>query len=73
MRGLGKELMKFSIRGASVETTEGEIGKCGHWDNELDTLGYCRDIDCRRDRLVEALKTGKAFRAKDGTIYWNQD
>lgn len=46
------------------------VCKCGHWDAEPDANGYCRDRDCRADRLVKALQAGKAFRLKDGTLVW---
>lgn len=48
----------------------GEVGRCGHWDAEYDTHGYCRDAECRHDRLVRALQSGDAFRLKDGTLVW---
>jgi len=48
----------------------GEVGKCGHWDSEYDRYGYCRDLDCRANRLVEALKAGRARKLPDGTILW---
>lgn len=46
------------------------VGKCGHYDVELDKNGYCRDEDCRRDRLIEALHSGEAMRLPNGTILW---
>ena len=51
---------------------EGEdgTGKCGHYDVELDKFGYCRDEDCKRDRLIQALHDGEAFKSPTGTIIW---
>jgi len=46
------------------------IGKCGHWDSELDAHGYCRDEDCRRERLIKALHNGEAMKAPTGVIIW---
>ena len=46
------------------------IGRCGHYDVELDDNGYCRDEDCRYNRLIEALKSGEAMKTPDGTILW---
>lgn len=52
---------------------EGGVGKCGHWDAEYDTYGYCRDEACKKDRLSKALANGKAFRLTDGTVFWMHD
>jgi hypothetical protein len=49
---------------------EGEVGRCGHWDAEYDGHGYCRDRDCKSDRLVKALQSGSAWRMPDGTLIW---
>lgn len=46
------------------------IGLCGHYDTELDAGGFCRDDDCRHERLVKALKEGRAMKVGD-TIVWN--
>lgn len=49
---------------------DGGVGLCGHYDEELDNMGYCRDEDCKRDRLIEALYKGEAMKTSDGTIIW---
>jgi len=49
---------------------EDGVGKCGHYDVELTADGYCRDEDCRRDRLIKALHSGEAMRLPNGTILW---
>jgi hypothetical protein len=46
------------------------VGKCGHYDVELDRFGYCRDEECRRERLVKALHSGEAMRLPNGTLLW---
>jgi len=48
------------------------IGKCGHYDTELDQMGWCRDEACRSVRLEQDLKNGHAQRTPgpDGTIVW---
>jgi hypothetical protein len=46
------------------------VGLCGHYDVELDALGYCRDEECRRDRFLKALYDGEAMKMSDGTIIW---
>ena len=48
----------------------GEVGRCGHWDAEYDQYGYCRDRECRHERLVRALQSGDAWRMPDGTLMW---
>lgn len=53
-----------------VEGIGESVGRCGHWDAEYDQHGYCRDQECRRDRLIKALETGDAFRTPDGTLMW---
>jgi len=50
-----------------------EVGKCGHWDSEYDSSGYCRDEDCRHARFVQALLTGKARKLPNGLIVWVHD
>lgn len=60
----------FVLAGAvESEAVEHEC-KCGHYDTP-DRFGFCRDEDCRKDRLVKALLEGKAQRLKDGTIIWD--
>jgi hypothetical protein len=70
-------LIKTKSAGPWDEITEKERGKyhdgvglCGHYDVELDALGYCRDEECRRDRLHKALLTGEAMMTKEGIIVW---
>lgn len=46
------------------------VGLCGHYDVELDKFNYCRDEDCKRERLIKALHTGEAMKTPDGTILW---
>lgn len=46
------------------------VGLCGHYDVELDKFNNCRDEECRRERLINALHTGEAMRAPNGTIIW---
>lgn len=50
--------------------TVGIICACGHWDLEIDRMGYCRDENCRYERLVKAFYSGEAAKLKDGTIVW---
>ena len=45
------------------------VGKCGHYDVELDRHGYCRDEECRKKRLADALASGKAVK-HGNTIIW---
>jgi hypothetical protein len=52
------------------EVLDGICVACGNYDTELDKNGYCRDIDCRRDRLINALESGEAMCLKNGTILW---
>jgi hypothetical protein len=77
MKDLRKYSYRMGLKGASgiykrpdgLEG-EGEVGKCGHWDAEYDWLGYCRDEQCRKNRIAAALRSGKAARLSDGTIVW---
>ena len=46
------------------------VGKCGHYDVELDKNGYCRDEECRRDRVIRALHDGEAMMSPSGTLIW---
>jgi hypothetical protein len=71
MLDLKRELYRFAVRGVQGQGNEGgSVGLCGHWDNELDHAGYCRDDDCKRDRLIQALKDGKAHKLPNGLIVW---
>jgi hypothetical protein len=60
-----------SMRSVHLDSQDkGGIGKCGHWDNELDFSGHCRDEDCRHSRVVNALLTGRACMGSDGVLRW---
>ena len=48
----------------------GKVWACGHYDEEDDGTGNCRDEKCWRERLSAALSTGEATRLKDGTVLW---
>ena len=52
------------------EENNNDVGKCGHYDIELSSDGYCRDENCRRARLKRALETGEAIRIPNGNIIW---
>jgi len=43
---------------------------CNHYDFEMDKFGFCRDEDCRYNRLIKAFYDGEAVMLKDGTIVW---
>lgn len=49
---------------------DGVCPACGNYDVELDKFNYCRDEECKRKRLVNALHIGEAIRTPDGTIIW---
>ena len=82
MEDLKKSLYKMGIKSQSagpwVDLSEEQRGKfhdgvcpaCGVYDTEMDPLGFCRDIECRRDRLTAALKSGEAMMNRDGTLVW---
>ena len=58
-------------RGVMNETGGvGAIGFCGHYGEELDKLGNCRDSDCRYQRLIKAFYNGEAMKLKNGNIVW---
>lgn len=46
------------------------VGHCGHYDVELDKFGYCRDEECKKERLSNALHSGEAIKTPDGSIIW---
>ncbi len=48
----------------------GAIMACGHYDLHDDGMGYCRDEECRRNRLIEAFKKGEAMKLPNGNIVW---
>ena len=54
----------------NADGTVGVICKCSHWDLESDRMGYCRDENCRYERLVKAFYNGEAVKLKNGTILW---
>jgi hypothetical protein len=78
LEGLKKHTRKMGVKGqgdlygGSVNHAKWRdgVGRCGHYDTELDSGGFCRDQDCRRDRLIQALKDGRARKLEDGTIIW---
>ena len=78
LEGLKKHTRKMGVKGqgdlygGSVNHAKWRdgVGRCGHYDTELDSGGFCRDQDCRHDRLVQALKDGRARKVEDGTIVW---
>ena len=47
----------------------GICANCGQYDIYLEGE-FCRDDDCKRDRLIKALHTGEAMMMKDGTLLW---
>lgn len=81
MEGLRKSLYRMGIKSKSAgpwdevsaekrgRFTDG-VGTCGHYDVELDAFGYCRDLECRRDRLTLAILNGEAMMSKDGVLIW---
>jgi hypothetical protein len=81
LQGIRKECFKMQIKTKSSgpwdeisDMYKGKyrdgVGLCGHYDTELDDFGYCRDEDCKRDRLIKALYDGEAMKTKDGDIIW---
>jgi hypothetical protein len=46
------------------------VGLCNHYDTELDSLGFCRDEECRRNRVMKALHSGEAMMTPDGVLVW---
>jgi hypothetical protein len=81
LEGLRRSCFKMQIKSKSAgpwseviikdtDKYKDGVGTCGHYDVELDALGYCRDEECRRDRLTAALYAGEAMKMKDGTIVW---
>ncbi|KKL04516.1 hypothetical protein LCGC14_2615260 [marine sediment metagenome] len=52
------------------EAEDGVCPKCKQYDVELDMNGYCRDENCRRERLVKALQEGEAMKTSEGVIVW---
>ena len=76
-RASSRLLIKTKSAGPWDEISEKErgryhdgVGLCGHYDVELDHLGYCRDEECKRERVIEALHTGEAMMTKDGMLVW---
>lgn len=78
MEGTRRETRRMGLRGqGDLYSSPGgkvgvgeDVGKCGHWDAEYDAHGYCRDLDCKRERLLKALQCGDAFMTKDGILVW---
>lgn len=77
LSGIKKNTKKMGFKSSSAgpwdegkPEVKGGVGKCGHYDEELDPTGNCRDPDCRRDRLIEALHNGEAMKTADGMIIW---
>lgn len=79
--GLKKAASRLLIKSKSAgpwdEISEKERGKyhdgvglCGHYDVELDENGYCRDEDCKFQRLLKALQSGEAMKTEDGLLIW---
>ncbi len=52
------------------EAEGGVCPACKQYDVELDKFGYCRDEDCKRERLIEALHSGEAMKLGSGDIVW---
>jgi len=52
---------------------DGVCPACNEYDTELNKFGFCREIDCKRDRVVSALKRGEAMMLPNGTLLWMQD
>lgn len=69
-RKLGFKNKSAGPWGEGKPEREDGVGKCGHYDVELTKDGYCRDEECRRNRLIRALHDGEAMRLEDGTILW---
>jgi hypothetical protein len=49
------------------------VGRCGHWDSELDRYGFCRDSQCRHDRVIKAVQNGKARMTTEFGLVWIVD
>jgi len=43
---------------------------CGLWHTELGSDGYCREDQCKHDRLIAALKNGEARMTPTGVLIW---
>ena len=78
MMGLKKSSRKLGFKSKStgpwgdgdVKDSADGVGLCGHYDVELDSHGYCRDENCKHERLVKALYNGEAMMTKNGTLVW---
>jgi hypothetical protein len=83
LEGLYKTTRRMGIKTKSAgpwdEISKKEMGRftdgvggegCGHYDTELDPFGYCRDEDCRYNRIVAAIKSGEAMMNKEGVLIW---
>jgi hypothetical protein len=77
LMGIKLSTRKLGFKGKSAgpwgegrQEKEDGVGICGHYDVELDEHGYCRDEECRYNRLIDALKKGEAMKTPDGTIVW---
>ena len=83
-RDIKKVSRRLGIKGKSAgpwgegkpEAKDGVCPACKQYDVELDKNGYCRDNDCKHDRLVKALIAGEAMKLPptpeepDGRIIW---
>ena len=77
LMGLKREARRMGFKNKSAgpwdegkAEKEHGVGKCGHWDSQLDDMGYCRDEDCRRERLIKALHNGEAMMTSTGVLLW---
>ena len=76
--GIKKETRRLGVKAKSAgpwgegkpEANDGVCISCKTYDVELTEGGYCRDDDCKRDRLIKALYAGEAMKLPNGTILW---
>ena len=69
-RKLGIKSKSAGPWGEGKPEADDGVGKCGHYDVELTKEGFCRDDDCKYERLVQAFKDGEAMKLPNGNIVW---
>lgn len=56
-----------------IKYKDSEYPACHKYDTQPDKFGFCRNNECRGDRLIGALMRGEARRLSNGTLIWYQD
>lgn len=84
MKDLDKSSRRMGFKQSSAGPWENSLSKdltaidgvckaCGEYDVQLTKDGFCRDDECKTERLAEAFKRDEAVRLPNGTIVWMTD